>query len=189
MRRVGDIIKQMDDLPTQPQRKSIRLPGYDYTRAGAYFVTLVAWQQEPIFGEILFGAVRLHPPGDIVQSAWRHLPLDFPVELDEMIIMPNHMHAILWIDEMNPQAIKPPSQTERRNGAIPGSLGAILGNFKSVTARRINQIRSTSGASVWQRNYYEHIVRNEDDLRRIRAYICDNPRRWTEKQYSRHEPE
>ena len=113
--------------------------------------------------------------------------------------MPNHLHGIVWIMERDvvgarqrlqpigpghhandPQCSRDMSSLLRPNGPSSGSLGAIIGSFKTATAKRINNIRQTPGAAVWQRNYYEHIIRHEDDLRRIRKYILDNPRGWAD---------
>lgn len=141
--------------PDKHHRRSIRLQGYDYTQGGAYFVTIVTHNRAGLFDDIVLRRV--------VESHWRNIPRHFPnVVLDEWIVMPNHLHGIIVITDDAPS----------------DSLGAIIGNFKSVTARRINAIRKTLGAPVWQRNYWERIVRNENGLNRIREYIINNPANW-----------
>lgn len=179
-------------------RRSIRLKDYDYTSSGAYFVTLVAWQRELLFGEVIDGKVCLNALGVLVENEWRRLGQRFgQVALDEFIIMPNHIHGILLIAENDDTnsvvgarqeksilsgesslASPLPNSPKNPTGAISGSLGAVVGAYKSKTARLINGLRRTRGAPVWQRNYYEHIIRNEAELGRIQAYIQNNPIRW-----------
>ena len=177
-------------------RRSIRLRGWDYTNPGAYFVTICTHNGECLFEDPVLRRM--------VETTWRRIPCHFPhVRLDEFVVMPNHVHGIIWIvdkpvvgarhsrESSSPTDAIPsdePTQSRKQPsgnasplrpcGVVPGSLGAIVGNFKSVTARRVNRIRKTPGAPVWQRNYYEHIVRSEDELRRIREYIRLNPLKW-----------
>jgi len=251
--------------PDKHQRRSIRLQGYDYTLPGAYFVTIVTHGRE-----LLFEDTVLHR---VVETYWQRIPgHTLHVELDEWVVMSNHLHGIIVITNpivgathsprnppmkrfhgpatgfqsekdqhgnasplpstgpspRNPSTKRPhgpatilqseqdqhgnasplpstgPSplnpSTERPHGPAtilqserdqhwnasplpptglsPGSLGAIIGNFKSVTTRRINRVRHSPGLRVWQRNYYERIIRNERELNAIRQYIHDNPARW-----------
>jgi REP element-mobilizing transposase RayT len=179
--------------PQKHHRRSIRLKGYDYTQAGAYFVTMVTWRREPLFGEIVDGETRLNGLGQVVQREWERLTHRFPhIQLDAFVVMPNHVHAIIFIVDGRGEAsaIKKPVLSESLSvdaspqhapiGTQPGSLGAIIQNFKSISARKINQIRCMRGSPLWQRNYYEHIIRHDGELNRIRQYISDNPRRWAE---------
>jgi REP element-mobilizing transposase RayT len=171
-------------------RRSIRLKGYDYTRAGAYFVTLVAQGRECLFGEIAADAMALNEYGQIVAETWEWLAAQYPyVELDEWIVMPNHLHGMIVImDDI--EAAQPVGAI--RVGAIRESplpegkapaqkrkpLGRLVGAFKTVSAKRINGLRGTPGVPVWQRNYYERIIRNERELDATRRYIIQNPLRW-----------
>ena len=185
-------------MPYDPQkhhRRSIRLKGYDYTQPGAYFVTLVAHQRDCLFGEIVDDKMRLNAVGELAQGIWLSLPRHFPaLTLDEWVIMPNHLHGVLVIggageaDHRKGEAsavrlsgIAEPLAADASplHGTQSASVGAIVQNYKSVTARKINAHRRTPGALVWQRNYYEHIVRNDADLHRIRQYIVNNPLKWT----------
>ena len=167
-------------------RRSIRLKGYDYTQPGAYFVTLVTKDRACLFGEIAEGRVRPNTIGVIVEKCWYDLERHFPmVSLDEFILMPNHLHGIMWMGEASAsytrnvqQTIKAVALPQRPIGTAPGSLGAIIQNFKSVSTRKINQILGRSGQKVWQRDYYEHIVRDKAELNRIRRYIQNNPIQW-----------
>jgi REP element-mobilizing transposase RayT len=164
--------------PNIHHRRSIRLKGWDYRHPGAYFVTLVTRDREPLFGFVDGGTVKTTQAGLIAQTLWRNLPYHFAhVRLDEFIVMPNHLHAIIWLatNEGLPDADPPASPTRR---LLSGSLGAVVGSYKSQVTRRINAMRHTPGAVVWQVNYYEHIIRNERALAEIRQYIRDNPMRW-----------
>ncbi len=174
----------------RPNRRSIRLRGYDYTQAGAYFVTIVTQDRAHLFGEVVGGDMRLNEYGQMVREEWfRAAALRPYVQLfdDEFVVMPNHVHGIIWIVDDNDdnddvgatRRVAPtPTATVIPRGPVSGSIGAIVGQFKSAVARRINALRGTPGASVWQRNYYEHIIRNNEALNRIRQYIADNPIRW-----------
>jgi putative transposase len=172
--------------PQNHHRRSIRLKGYDYTQSGAYFVTLCTYQREEIFGTVVEGEMRLNPFGEIVREEWlKTAQIRSNVELheDEFVIMPNHIHGIIWIVESpSVGATRRVAPTNEPRTLVSGSLGAILGQFKSITAKRINVLRGMRGVTVWQRNYYEHIVRNEDELKNFWNYIDINPLRWQEDQ-------
>ncbi len=161
-------------------RRSIRLPEYDYTQPGAYFVTLVTRQREPLFGVVAEGDVRLTAAGEAVWEVWKSLPGRYPqIELDTAVVMPNHFHGILWINE-SVGAIHelPLPPDERRSSRRKMLLPLVIGYFKMNSAKRINQILGSQGAPIWQRNYYEHIIRDKRELSRIRQYICANPLQW-----------
>ncbi|MDP2857789.1 MAG: hypothetical protein Q8P50_07410 [Bacillota bacterium] len=172
------------------RRRSIRLRGYDYSQPGAYFVTVCSEDRQCIWGDIAEGQMKRNLLGDVVLACWANLPHHFPyVELDAFVVMPNHVHGIVVITHRRGEASGPNTRTPglaapdatplpHPDGTRPGSLGAIVQNFKSVSTRRINTMRSAPGAPVWQRNYYEHVVRNERELDRIRQYIILNPSRW-----------
>jgi putative transposase len=205
--------------PTKHHRRSIRLKGYDYTQPGAYFITLVTWGRECLFGEVFSGEMHPNPFGRLIGNEWERLTNRFSkIVLDEWICMPNHLHGILMMVENNmdnvvdgavgarqkssretekPSIASPIYSSDIEVGArqkssgktgdaslasplqnTPGSLGAIIGAYKSTTTRLINGLRRTPGLPLWQRNYYEHIIRNEDELKSIRAYVRDNPVRW-----------
>ncbi len=160
--------------PKIHHRHSIRLQGYDYTQSGAYFVTIIAWQRECLFGEIVDGEMQLNQFGKIVERAWFDLPKHYPhVELGTFCIMPNHVHAvILLIDGIVRAGLKPAPTMARH------PLSEIVRAFKSFSARRINELRKTQGIPVWQRNYYEHIIRNDEEHNRIYLYIEANVDNW-----------
>ena len=152
-------------------RRSIRLRGYDYAQPGAYFVTTSTQHRECVLGEIAQGAMKLNAAGAVVQDCWDDLPRHFPhVELDAFVVMPNHVHGIIVLTSVG--AGFKPAPTKRH------PLPQIVRAFKTFAARRINEHRGTPGVPVWQRNYYEHVVRNDDELNRIRQYILDNPMHW-----------
>ena len=182
--------------PFKHHRRSIRLRGYDYTQAGAYFVTMVAHGRECLFGAIAEGGeMQVNEAGRVVAECWDALPEHFPnVELDAFVVMPNHVHGIVVIGEDDGDAaarrgeaffvvqknasLLHPTQPTPPRGTQSGSIGAIIQNFKSISTRRINASRDTAGAQVWQRNYYEHIIRDEKSLNAIRDYIAGNPANW-----------
>ena len=149
----------------RPHRRSLRLPGYDYSRAGAYFITACTQNRVMLFGGVIDGDVRLNEMGTIVQQTWEDLPRHYlGIALDAFIVMPNHVHGIIILAH----------ESERRH-AIP----EIVRGFKTFSARRVNERAGKSGV-LWQRGYYEHVIRNEKALDRIRAYIANNPARWAD---------
>jgi putative transposase len=254
------------------QRRSIRLPDYDYSQPGAYFVTLCTWQRASLFGEIVNGNLRLSPIGRIVTIEWERLVYHFAnIHLDAFVVMPNHLHGIITIIDpvrvgatqslpthdlsgmnplpagissgpdgspvratqslpthdpsgMNPlpagissgpdgsplrngpdgspvrathatrsiaqsgdgalptNALVGPDGSPLHNGPNRGSLGAIIGQFKSRATKRIWTIPVYHRLPIWQRNFYEHIIRDNTEWARIFEYIQNNPVRWQEDQ-------
>jgi putative transposase len=171
--------------PDKHARRSIRLCGYDYTKVGTYFITACIYQRQCLLGDVVNGNMVLNEYGDIVQACWDDIHAHFPnAKLDAFVVMPNHVHGIIVLQHaVNATRIHTKSPittvTARTFGKIvPGSLPATIRSFKSATTKRINEIRGTSGLPVWQRNYYEHIIHNEEELNRAREYISMNPLRW-----------
>lgn len=174
---------------TTGHRRSIRIRGYDYTQPGAYFVTICTHQRECHLGTVEDGQVLLSEAGHIVERGLCSLPGQFPgVDIDTFIVMPNHVHVIILISRG--EAFSPDLGAElhssrenasplpRPRGTTSGSLGAVVQNFKSVSTRRINATREKRTRFGWQRNYYEHVIRSESALDRIRQYIQANPFAW-----------
>jgi REP element-mobilizing transposase RayT len=156
-------------------RRSIRLKGYDYTRAGAYFVTICTKDRACLFGDVADGVMRLNQMGHIVRQCWLAIPDHVPpVLLDEFVVMPNHVHGIIVL--VSP--LQNDDTPTRPRGPQRQSVGSIVGSFKSAATKRINEQRGTPGAPVWQRDYFEHIIRNDESLNRIREYILNNPLQW-----------
>jgi len=161
-------------------RRSIRLKGFDYAQAGAYFVTICSWDRECILGNIVDGQVHLNQHGEIVKSEWLKTgDIRSSILLDEFIIMPNHIHGILVINNSRGTLRRAPMY-ERFGNPVSNSLSTIVRLFKSTTTKQMNALRSTQGRPVWQRNYYEHIIRDDEELNRIREYIMNNPLQWDE---------
>lgn len=129
--------------------------------------------------------VQLTKEGKIVNNVWQELPEHFiDIKLDEFVIMPNHAHGIIWILEENESHVRANHASPlHRSGPRHGSLGTMIGSFKSAATKRINQFRKTPGSPYWQRNYYEHILRNDQDLHQHCKYIQDNPIKWTADKY------
>ena len=159
----------------------MRLQGYDYRQSGAYFVTICTYQRHNTFGTVIDGNMVLSQWGEIVNDEWRRTEtVRANVELDAYVIMPNHLHGVVLIVE---DAAANKSASEYHNAKLrntAGSLGQIIGHFKSIATKRIRTVAATREAPVWQRGYYEHIIRNEASLNEIRAYIVANPGRWSE---------
>jgi REP-associated tyrosine transposase len=172
-------------MHTSKARRSVRLKEYDYSQSGGYFVTICTRRKEALFGALIDDRSLLNELGELVSSRWRVLPEEYPtVTIDEYVVMPDHLHGILIINNTGVGAGSPyPSskpatnlkETGRRNGAP--TLGAIIGYFKYQCAKQINLLLKTPGAPVWQRNYYEHVIRSEDDLSNIRRYVKYNPQK------------
>jgi len=167
------------------QRRSIRLRDYDYTRQGVYFVTICTYRRECSLGKIHRGGVELSRYGAVVQEEWLQTGQARPsVALDAFIIMPNHLHGILWlraVDQQAPGRVARPKVTGGRGQLESpgrGSLSAVVRGFKAASTRRINRLRHGSRCPFWQRGFFERIVRGEAELTRIRAYIQGNPQRW-----------
>lgn len=163
--------------PRRHHRRSIRKKGHDYTAPGVYYITICIEQRAHILSQIVNGNIQLQTAGKLVETTWHRLPDHFAaVRLDAFVIMPDHIHGIIILRKnKRPKARK---QSERANGSIPGSIPAIVQNFKSISARRINQARGTPGQKVWQEDYYDRIIRNAVDLEHTRRYIAANPSRW-----------
>lgn len=179
--------KPFDNAQGRHHRKSIRIKEYDYAKPGAYFVTIVTYQRDCLFGEIKNGETMLNDFGTIADECWRAIPEHFPfVELGAYVIMPNHVHGVIVINDMGDGTgrgaamLRPydDNPNPHKINVKPGSLGAIVRSFKSAVSYRINKEHNATG--IWQRNYYEHIIRDEKDLQRITDYIEANPSRWDE---------
>ena len=173
--------------PNKHHRRSIRLPGYDYSQPGAYFVTICAYQRQCMFGDIVDGQMRLNQYGAIVADEWqKSSTIRQEIELDEWVVMPNHFHGIVIINNpvgANDNPVGANGRSPLHNDPTsqrmkPKSLSSLMAGFKSITTKKINILRDTPGTPLWQRNYYEHIIRNQDAMDKIRQYIIDNPVSW-----------
>ncbi|NUM81539.1 transposase [bacterium] len=184
---------------TRHHRRSIRLKGYDYTRAGAYFITICTHDRLNIFGVIRQGKMELNEYGKIVTCEWERTAVLRPnIHVADFVIMPNHIHGILVIVDNDDngtlgRGVLPyapttgpyaptGNETDSRTGVLPyapteefkspsKTIGAIIRGFKSATTAQINRLRNTPRLPLWQRNYYEHIIRNETSYDRIAEYI------------------
>ena len=172
-------------IDTSQSRRTIRLPNYDYSQPGAYFITIVTRGRDYLFGEIRDGAIHLHDAGQIVWDVWQSLPARYPqISLGMAVVMPNHFHGIVIINENPVGAIH---ESPLRESPLRGNTGAerrrmtlplVVGYFKMNTAKRINKILGSAGIPVWQRNYYEHIIRDNEEHNRIHLYIEANIDNW-----------
>lgn len=210
-------------IPDIHHRRSIRLQGYDYSRAGAYFITICTQNREDQFGNIIVGAgpcacpeMILNQPGTMIQTIWNEIPFHYTgTEIDEFIVMPNHIHGIIVISAVgaDPSACPDPVQPHgcpdpvingaprQKNGQARGpaptgnmgtlSLGDIVHRFKTMTTKRyadgVKQLGWQSfPGKLCQRNYWEHIIRDEMELNRIREYIHNNPTQWQSDRLNPH---
>jgi REP element-mobilizing transposase RayT len=217
--------------PILHARRSIRLPDYDYAQAGAYYITICSHQRRCLFGAVKDDRIRLSRIGEIVREQWLQTPRVRPgVTLDDWVIMPNHMHAIVfvgahgnappplglhWPDaaaattrplprdgnvgahgyapsapnlrwpDMPDRTTRLPAQEANGRAHVHAPLqrprrclGSLVGGFKGTVTARVNALRNTPGAPVWQRGYHEHIIRDEPELHDIRLYIAQNPSQW-----------
>ena len=156
--------------PQRHQRRSIRLPHYQYDTAGVYAVTICTFQKEQIFGSIKDRLMLLSETGRAVETEWFRLADRYPTAaLDEFILMPNHLHGIVFLSP-NSSALAEATPT----------LGTVVGAFKSLSARAVGQQSGDKSSRIWQRNYYEQIIRSEAMLTAMRVYIADNPLHWQE---------
>jgi REP element-mobilizing transposase RayT len=164
--------------PNRHHRRSIRLAGYDYTQPGAYFVTICTQERQPLLATVDVAGHTLTSIGQVVARCWLTLPRHFTnAALDAWVLMPDHLHGILVLGD-GETALAPPSSRQRPNGTRPCSLNAIVQNFKSISTRKVNQVRGTPGAQLWQRDYYERIIRDERAFDTVRRYIESNPARF-----------
>jgi putative transposase len=160
-------------------RRSIRVQGFDYTRAGAYFVTICAWKRACIFGKAAEGGLVLLKTGEIVVEEWLNTAVIRPyVALDEFTVMPNHVHGILWLRINETGTARRAPTREGFGKPVMGSLPTIIGAFKAAVTRRINALRNSGKGEVWQRGFYEQVIRDDESLNRIREYIINNPCSW-----------
>ena len=179
--------------PDIHHRRSIRLQCYDYSQAGALFITICTNNRENLFGDIVAGAMQLNDAGQTVERCWVDIPAHFPrVELDEFVIMPNHVHGVIVLtDGMTTVGAKDIrakdvrakdvrakniSPLQNRPAGTSGTIGSIVRGFKIGVTKWFRQQNTIH--EVWQRNYWEHIIRNETERDRFREYIRNNPARW-----------
>jgi putative transposase len=198
----------LKDNSKKHQRKSIRLNEYDYSFPNWYYITICTHERRNLFGKVNNGKMILNKLGNGVEEEWmRTKEIRKYVDLDYYIIMPNHLHGIIIIEQsIEKNNFQSPSHTTENVGAtrrvapnnddraiqriaptkqtlISNSLGSIIGQYKSKVTKRLRELSGNSELKIWQRNYYEHIIRNKIDLQNIRNYIADNPLKWEIDEY------
>ncbi len=164
-------------------RRSIRLKEFDYSSENGYFITCVTRDRYCLFGQIVKGEMLLNEFGEIVRKEWFHTAELRPnIELmdDEFVVMPNHIHGIIWITNGSRGTLQraPTPTIEQFGKPVSNSIPTIIRLFKSTTTKQINLLRQTPGKPVWQRNYYEHVIRSENDYENHADYIENNPLGW-----------
>jgi REP element-mobilizing transposase RayT len=198
--------------PEKHHRRSVRLRGYDYSQPGEYFLTLCIEEMRTLFGRVLNGRMELNAFGEIADQEWRKSStMRHELELDEWVVMPNHLHGIVRIvnrddgivgaqglvpspelgkSGVGAQGLVPLRPALHRPGGRripprrPRSLASFVAGFKSAVKTRINEFRGTPRAPVWQENYHEHVIRNPHELEILRDYIRHNPLRWACDRYN-----
>lgn len=171
-----------------PPRRSTRLPEFDYSQPGAYFVTIVTQDRKSLFGQIVDGEMVLNELGKALADVWVEMPEHFPnVELGEFVVMPNHVHGIVIITVEATQASNvaarhavpsEESAIEEFGKPVSASLPTIMRSFKSAATKKFREFTNDHEGRIWQRNYYEHVIRNEKDNQAIYDYILTNPINW-----------
>jgi len=186
----------MNKFKNKYRIESNRLQGYDYSQPGAYFITICTKDRLNLFGKIIDGKMLLNECGKIVKECLYDLPNHYNnLSIDESIIMPNHIHTILFIVEtgLRPVSTKIDNVETVETGLRPVSteidnhfnhgVSEFIRALKSFSTRRINEKSTTLSSIIWQRNYYDHIIRNEKELNLIRQYIINNPLQWVDDEY------
>ncbi|MEP2447007.1 MAG: transposase [Balneola sp.] len=179
-----------------PNRRSMRLQGYDYSSPGFYFITICTNQKECLFGDVINGEMHMNECGVVAHNEWFKTELIRDnVRLDEFVVMPNHVHGIIEIIDKNPIVGANRDSPLRNKIGINNSfykskfespsnnIGAIIRGYKSSVTKQINLIRKTPGTKILQRGYYDHIIRNEESLFYIREYIKNNPKNWNKDRF------
>ena len=190
--------------PDIHKRQSIRLKGYDYSQSGFYFITICCYQRECLFGDIINSQIILNNFGELVKKEWlKSAEIRKEIKLGEFVIMPNHFHGIVIINQTNNNYNHVHTNDVGANGRsplqeiqsspqqismTPKSLSSRIAGFKSATTKKINIIRNTPKTPVWQRNYYDHIIRNDESLERIREYVQNNHLSWENDQLHPNNP-
>ena len=162
----------------QRERKPNRLKGFDYSSPGIYFVTICTYQRAYLLGEVTRGKMVMNNAGKIVQQVWNELPVHYSdINIDHFIIMPNHIHGLIKLLEPNVGDGFKPSTAEIRHSH---GLSEIVRGFKSFSARRVNNVMNSKGVPLWQRSFYDRIIRSDDEHYAVIQYIQDNPKNWQE---------
>lgn len=208
--------------PNKRHRRSIRLKGYDYSQAGAYYLTIVAQHRVCLFGDIMDATIQLNDAGEMLWEQWLTLPQRFPnVDLDEFVVMPNHVHGILLITEpdhngessgspvstpnadpaqnrrgaplWSPNPLPNPGQAQGTAPTPNPTLGNILGAWKSLaTNKYIQGVKQFNWEPfeqrLFQRNYWEYVIRTDTELEMIRDYIANNPANWNGDDHNPNNP-
>ena len=177
-------------------RRSIRLPEYDYSQAGFYYLTIGTHQRAQLFGRVVDGQMHLNTLGQIAHDEWlRTAEVRKNVVLDAFVVMPNHVHVLFWIvDDANTDTPAEIHTGLSRLGisctdvsqyaplaqfrSPSKTVGAIIRGYKGAATKQINRIRNTPGTPVWQRNFYERVVRDECEANNTRRYINNNQMQW-----------
>ena len=165
--------------PERNRRRSLRLPGYDYSVSGAYFVTVCTRNKVCLFADIVDWEKDLNGAGQIIRAVWDELPKRYAnIDLDLFVVMPNHVHGIVVLTGTSVVGAGLALPDRKGSASSAPTFGDVIRGFKSISAIQVNRLLMRTGQPLWQRNYYEHIIRDENSLERIREYIAANPHNW-----------
>ncbi|HET9137345.1 MAG TPA: transposase [Candidatus Kapabacteria bacterium] len=165
------------DAPQQ-RRKSTRLANHNYQEPGSYFITICSHNKAATFSTIKENSLHLSIYGEVIEQCWQEIPEHFRnTRLDSFVIMPNHIHGVIHIDDWNTSK---PIIAESMSSLKPSSLGSIIASFKSASTKYIRKRVNDASVEIWQRNYYDRVIRNEKELLQVRQYIEANPLKWRE---------
>ena len=185
----------MADSTRRPRRRSVRLKEFDYAQPGAYFVTVCANNRRDVWGKVREGEVSLNSLGHIIEACWESIPAHFPhVRLDQYCVMPNHLHGILSFARTGRGTIyRAPTVAlsgtvevessikagkEQFSQPVAGSLPTVIRTFKAAVTRNARRTMQVGSIRIWQRGYFDRVIRNERELERVREYIANNPAKW-----------
>jgi putative transposase len=171
--------------PEIHHRRSIRLKGFDYSCPGDYFITVCVIKKELFFGKIVDHQMILNEIGELVKQEWLNTQkIRENIVCDEFVVMPNHIHGILRLNYDCRGTLPRAHSIEKFGKPLSNSVPTIIRLFKSTSTKQINSLRGIPGTIIWQRNYYEHVIRNEVELMQIRKYVKSNPLHWQEDEES-----
>jgi putative transposase len=196
--------------PDIHHRRSIRLKGYNYSQAGGYFITLCCYDRQCLFGHVQNGEMTLNQFGKIAHDEWIiSAQIRTEIKLHQFVVMPNHIHGIIEIkngaggrgdrpvaqksmgggvlsmgDVVLLEGDQPVAPTGvRPTGPCPKSIGVMIAGYKSSVTAQINTLRNSPGLHVWQRNFYDNIIRDDESWQNIKNYIVNNPAKWLDDRF------
>ena len=163
----------------RPERRSIRLATFDYSQPGSYFITICAFCKKCLFGTVENGGVRLSGIGEVARRCWMDIPNHFPnIKIDAFVVMPNHMHGIVIIQERARRAVPLPVTLEAFQKPVAGSIPTIVRSYKAGVSKLVRDATGNREFRVWQSNYFERVLRDGEEFNNAFRYVRENPSMW-----------